>query len=239
MSSKIEQIREDYEVGKDLYKKILRNEDFEEAKITLSDIELTKKNSFIQTDEIFNHNGKDYNVFVKNDKKYIRDGHNAYTNILIYTKEHNLGSMPTFCPICKKFMRYGVDQSSWHSYNMCHHCWADKETKMKIDGTYEEWSVIQLYKTRRDKICEYILELKEKKNIDPKNITMGVTEMGDVLKYELKNSEEIFQKIEKEIERAEILIEIYDQIINKEIPEQDAESIFRSRINPEKPSTDN
>jgi len=232
-ASKIEQLRKDVQLGKDLYKKVLRNEDFADPSIALSDIDYVNSNKFNETDEIYNHNGTDYKVYKKGDKKYIRNGLNGYTDLSIYTKEHNIGAMPTFCPICKKFMRYGVDQASYHSYQMCHRCWSEKETRMKLDGTWDDWNMIQTYKTRKDKILEYIIQLEEKKNIDPKNMTMGVTEMGDVLKYEMHNPEEFFEKLDNEIKRAKILIEVYDQVINNEIKEEDAESIFKARINPE------
>jgi len=236
-SSKFEDLKKDVILGKSLYKKILRNEDFADPKITLGDVELANKNKFTKTDEIFNHKGEDYNIYVKNNKKYIRNGLNGYTDISFYTKEFNVGAMPTYCDVCKKFMRYGVDQAAWHAHKMCHRCWSEKETKMKLDGTWDQWNMIQTYKNRKDKIIEYIKQLEDKRSIDPKNITMGVTEMGDVLKYEMNNADKFFKDLEKEIERANILIEIYDKVINEEIKEEEAEELFKNRINAEQQST--
>tara|TARA_Y100001937_G_C7124776_1_gene334390 strand:+ start:465 stop:989 length:525 start_codon:yes stop_codon:yes gene_type:complete len=47
--------------------------------------------------------------------------------------------MPWFCPKCDKVMKHNLDDKSWLLYNHCFDCQIKFETKLRIDGKYEEW----------------------------------------------------------------------------------------------------
>jgi len=47
--------------------------------------------------------------------------------------------VPWFCPECKKVMKTQLDDKMWYLYDHCFDCQVKIETKMRIDGTYDDW----------------------------------------------------------------------------------------------------
>ena len=48
-------------------------------------------------------------------------------------------TMPFFCPECGKIMKGKADTKMWNLHNKCINCVTEEETKMRINGTYEEY----------------------------------------------------------------------------------------------------
>ena len=48
--------------------------------------------------------------------------------------------VPWFCPECDKIMKKRLDDRMWYLYGHCFNCQIKVETKMRIDGTYDEWA---------------------------------------------------------------------------------------------------
>ena len=48
-------------------------------------------------------------------------------------------TMPFFCPKCGKIMKGKADTKMWNLHNKCINCVTEEETKMRINGTYEEY----------------------------------------------------------------------------------------------------
>ena len=47
---------------------------------------------------------------------------------------------PWFCPECNKIMKQKLDDKMWRLYGHCFDCQVKIETKMRIDGIYDEWA---------------------------------------------------------------------------------------------------
>ena len=48
-------------------------------------------------------------------------------------------TMPFFCPKCGKIMKGKADTKMWNLHSKCINCVVEEETKMRINGTYEEY----------------------------------------------------------------------------------------------------
>ena len=51
--------------------------------------------------------------------------------------------MPWFCPECNKIMKSRLDTKFYYLQSRCHDCVVKEETKMRINGTYEEYEEIK------------------------------------------------------------------------------------------------
>ena len=65
--------------------------------------------------------------------------------------------MPWFCPECNKIMKTRLDNKFYYMQRRCHDCVVKEETKMRINGTYEEY---EKNKVRENKLS-YIRDLKQ------------------------------------------------------------------------------
>lgn len=65
---------------------------------------------------------------------------------------------PWFCPQCTKAMSHRFDTKSYNTLGKCYDCAIKEETKMRYEGTWEEYSRQQLQKNYiagvKDKIAE-------------------------------------------------------------------------------------
>ena len=48
--------------------------------------------------------------------------------------------VPWFCPECTRIMKKRLDDRMWYLYGHCFECQIEVENKMRIEGTYDEWS---------------------------------------------------------------------------------------------------
>ena len=89
-------------------------------------------------------------------------------------------SVPLFCPTCKNVMDKQLDTHYFKSYGCCVDCRASFETKLKIEGKWEDY-VKDTYNKEIDSLIEnYKIYFKEQ--LEESN--MGtVTENGEVEKW--------------------------------------------------------
>ncbi len=67
----------------------------------------------------------------------IKDGIKQNITKLDKAKEGLL--LPLFCPACRKLMKNQHDKRFYIQYNHCFNCQVDFETKLKIEGKWEEY----------------------------------------------------------------------------------------------------
>ena len=106
--------------------------------------------------------------------------------------------MPWFCPECKCIMKKKADDKYWTRYKMCLECWAKKETKMKIDGTWEEYQREQdeLYRRSYEKDLKAELEGYIKMVSKDQDIAQ---DSGNLERWGMSDSSEIVETLSKEI----------------------------------------
>jgi len=67
---------------------------------------------------------------------------------------------PWWCPDCGTVLR-GLHLKCWHSRGMCYDCFSIIETKMKNNGTWEEFVKDSKLRNYVDSLKEHIMELQE------------------------------------------------------------------------------
>ncbi len=74
--------------------------------------------------------------------------------------------VPWFCPECKKVMKRRLDDRMWYLYSHCLDCQVKVETKMRIDGTYDEWAIKKVIANKLAWVKEQKESIKEFRNQD-------------------------------------------------------------------------
>ena len=69
--------------------------------------------------------------------------------------------MPWFCPNCDKVMKHRLDEKMWYLYNQCFDCQIKVENKMRINGTYDDWTEQKIIANKLAWIKEQKQSLKE------------------------------------------------------------------------------
>jgi hypothetical protein len=72
--------------------------------------------------------------------------------------------MPWFCPECKKIMKTRLDTKFYYLQSRCYDCVVKEETKMRINGTYEEYEEIKVRENKRSYIKDLKQTIEEWKN---------------------------------------------------------------------------
>ena len=90
-------------------------------------------------------------------------------------------NVPLFCPKCKKTMNAQLDPHYYKSYGECVNCRTEFETKLKLEGKWEDY----LKDTHNKEIDQLIEEYKAfyKARLSESS-TSFVTEAGDVEKWD-------------------------------------------------------
>ena len=89
-------------------------------------------------------------------------------------------TLPLFCPKCKGIMDRQLDPHYYKSYGTCVDCRAEFETKLKIEGKWEDY-VKETYNKEIDHLIE---EYKNFYNSKLNESTQGyITEAGEVEKW--------------------------------------------------------
>ena len=86
----------------------------------------TKSNEFHEEGDIWEENGR---------KWTIKDG--IKQNITKLDK-FKTAAVPLFCPTCKGIMNKQLDPHYFKAYGMCLNCTTEKETKLKLEGKWED-----------------------------------------------------------------------------------------------------
>jgi hypothetical protein len=118
--------------------------------------------------DIWKENGREWTI-----KNGIRE------NITKLDKFKNL-SIPLFCPSCKHVMDKQLDSHYFKSYGSCLNCRTEFETKLKLEGKWEEYTTM-LYNNEID------IQIEEYKSFMEDTLNEGtngyITEAGDIQKW--------------------------------------------------------
>jgi len=118
-------------------------------------------------------------------------------------------TMPFFCPKCSKIMRGKADIKMWNIHQKCMNCVAEIETKMRIDGTYQEYEEKKVKANIKSwiKDMESLLEDWDKDQAQEKlqflMNSSGEMETWDTSKTENKDKtrlEEVLQEVKTKLE---------------------------------------
>jgi ribosomal protein L37AE/L43A len=74
--------------------------------------------------------------------------------------------VPWFCPECNKVMKRRLDDRMWYLYNHCLDCQVKVETKMRVDGTYDEWAIKKVIANKLAWVREQKQSIEEFKKQD-------------------------------------------------------------------------
>jgi len=121
---------------------------------------------------------KEGDIWEENGKKWtIRDG--IKENI---TKLDNFkkAAVPLFCPSCKQVMDKQLDPFYFKSYNHCLDCQSKFETKLKIEGKWQE-HINKLFNSEIDKQIEEYKSFLENSLNESNN--SYITEAGDIERW--------------------------------------------------------
>jgi hypothetical protein len=89
-------------------------------------------------------------------------------------------STPLFCPSCKQVMDKQLDPHYYKSYGCCLDCRTKFETKLKIEGKWEDY-IKETYNKEIDQLIEEY-KVFHKERLEDSNLGT-VTESGDVEKW--------------------------------------------------------
>ena len=73
--------------------------------------------------------------------------------------------MPLFCKKCDKVMKKRLDNKMWTLYGHCFDCQIKFETKLRIEGKFEEWQEDKIKSNKIAFIKEAIQQVKEFKEM--------------------------------------------------------------------------
>lgn len=68
---------------------------------------------------------------------------------------------PWFCPKCDRVMKKRLDDKMYRLYHHCFDCQIEFENKMRIDGTFDEYSIKKVLENKKSWIKEQIQSVEE------------------------------------------------------------------------------
>jgi hypothetical protein len=121
--------------------------------------------------------------------------------------------MPMFCPECEGIMNGKFDRKFWRLRAMCMDCWQDKETQMRVEGTYELYekrTILENKKSWLRDIKDGIEDFEEKMRGSFEQV---INSSGDTVEFNaledtevddmISNANEFIENFEKHIEELE------------------------------------
>jgi len=132
---------------------------------------------------------KEGDIWTEDQRQWtIRDG--IKQNITKLDKFKNL-TIPLFCPSCDTIMNKQIDSDCFRSHRTCFKCYTTFETKLKIEGKWEEYQM-DIHNKEIDNVIQeytaYIMSELEETN------ESFVAENGDVEKWDGKVDRERAEK---------------------------------------------
>tara|TARA_B100000287_G_C20226335_1_gene620233 strand:+ start:31 stop:561 length:531 start_codon:yes stop_codon:yes gene_type:complete len=73
--------------------------------------------------------------------------------------------MPMFCPECDVIMKKRLDDKMWRLFGHCFDCQVKIENKLRIEGTYEQWSENKIRQNMISFIKDQIQAIEEWKDM--------------------------------------------------------------------------
>ena len=128
----------------------------------------TKKQEFYKEGDIWEENGRTWTI---------KDG--VKQNITKLDKSKK-AAVPLFCPSCNHIMNRQLDPHYYRAYGACIDCIAKKQTKLKLEGKWQDRTK-EVYNKEVDQLIE---EYKKWMNVKINESNNGfVTESGEVEKW--------------------------------------------------------
>lgn len=151
---------------------------------------------------------KEGDIWEESGKKWtIKDGiKQTYTKLDSVKKE---AIMPLFCPECSSLMKQRNDAKMYKVHKKCFSCVLEMETKLKIQGKYEEYErdmIANNAESYLNDLESYLMEAINESN------TQYVSERGEVERWKGGiNKEEFLSKIETDFIEMRQQVEDYKQ----------------------------
>jgi hypothetical protein len=121
--------------------------------------------------------------------------------------------MPMFCPECGGIMNGKFDRKFWKLRGMCMDCWQDKETKMRVEGTYELYEKRTMLENKKSWLRDMKEGIREFEKEMRGNFEQVVNSSGDTVEFDgledtevddmISNANEFIENFEEHIEELE------------------------------------
>ncbi len=128
----------------------------------------TKKQEFHKEGDVWKEDGRTWTI---------KDG--VKQNITKLDK-FKKAAVPLFCPTCNHVMNKQLDPHYYRAYGACVDCTAKKQTKLKLEGKWQDHKIEVHNKEINKLIEEYKSFMKEKMNESNSGF---ITESGEVEKW--------------------------------------------------------
>lgn len=160
---------------------------------TTTQVGFTKKEVERKEGDVWMEDGKEWTI-----KNGVRQTNTKLDNI------KKLFNTPMICPVCSHRMKDKVDKQMYHFHGKCFTCVQAEETKLKLEGKYQQYAdkiMVNNAKTFIEEAKEYVKELQAQE--------YGyITEAGLQEDWSGPNfNKVVIQKMEQEIEDLEKLVE--------------------------------
>jgi hypothetical protein len=139
---------------------------------------------------------KEGDVWEENGKKWtVKNG--IKQSITKLDKFKHLVSLPLTCPSCKKPMKADdLNKKMYSIHKMCLNCVVDMESKLKLEGKYEEYekNILNMNKNASLEEFEQALDswLEEKDTF--------VTEQGDIESWQGGDKTQVYKELKEKIQ---------------------------------------
>lgn len=123
--------------------------------------------------------------------------------------------MPLWCPKCERVMSKKLDNKMYWLHNMCFDCVIEFETKLRIEGRWEEYERNKVKENIRSYIKECVVQVAEEKARIGDGLTYVnvVNEKEGVVDYEKwKQSDGDIKKFKEQMD--EIIKQMHDDFKN-------------------------
>lgn len=98
---------------------------------------------------------------------------------------------PMFCPNCKKIMNGKFDVKFWRLRDMCFDCWQEKETEMRVNGTYELYEKRTMLENKKSWLRDIKEGLGEFEEAMQGSFKQVVNSSGQTVEWEGLNDNEM------------------------------------------------
>lgn len=119
--------------------------------------------------------------------------------------------MPMFCPECEEIMNGKFDRKFWKLRGMCMDCWQDKETKMRVEGTYELYEKRTMLENKKSWLRDMKEGIREFEEEMRGNFEQVVNSSGDTVEFDgledtevddmINNANEFIENFEDHIQQ--------------------------------------
>lgn len=103
--------------------------------------------------------------------------------------------MPMFCPECGEIMNGRFDRKFWQIRDMCMDCWQKRETKMRVEGTYELYEKKTMLENKKSWLRDIKQGIEEFEEKMQGSFEQVVNSSGDTVEWEGFDDEELSDMI--------------------------------------------